>query len=179
MGQLDGLNTTFTNKGYEQINLLKEEIKENKIEVIYTSDYKRTLDTAKLINNNLPIFISKEIRGLNMGKYQGMDFNIFIQLPEVKQSFNDYSIPFENGESINDLNNRIFNFIIKICNETKYERIALITHSAVISNLKSFISKDTFISLNKCCLLYSNNKLSVIDFVNSNENNKKIKVLKK
>jgi len=115
MGQLDGLNTTFTNKGYEQINLLKEEIKENKIEVIYTSDYKRTLDTAKLINNNLPIFVSKEIRGLNMGKYQGMDFNIFIQLPEVKQSFNDYSIPFENGESINDLNNRIFNFIIKIC----------------------------------------------------------------
>lgn len=175
MGQLEGIDTNFTKKGYEQINLLSEEIKEHEIEVIYTSDYKRTLETSKLINNNLPIFINKEIRGLNMGKYQGMDFNLFIKLDEVQKSFTDYNIPFENGESINELNNRILNFIIRICHETNYEKIAIVTHSAVISNLKSFITKEPFMSLNKCCLLYKDNKFYVIDYVTSKEEKQKIK----
>lgn len=175
MGQLEGINTNFTQKGYEQIDLLSEEIKEHEIEVIYTSDYKRTLETAKLINNDLPIFINKEIRGLNMGKYQGMDFNLFIKLDEVQKSFSDYNIPFENGESINELNNRILNFILRICNETNYEKIAIITHSAVISNLKSFVTNEPFISLNKCCLLYEDNKFDVIDYVTSKEEKQKIK----
>ena len=37
--------------------------------MIYSSDFNRTMDTAKLANanNKLPIIISKKARGLNMG----------------------------------------------------------------------------------------------------------------
>lgn len=174
MGQLLNLNTEFTGKGYEQINHISNELKNNKIEIIYTSDFKRTLETAKLAdaNNNLPIIITKEVRGLNMGKYQGMPFANFITLPEVRQSFYDYNIPFENGESINDLNNRIINFIRKVCNNTKHKKIAIITHSAVISNLKAFVSNEAFVSVNMCSFIYKNNNLEVLDYSLANDKNK-------
>lgn len=174
MGQLLNLNTEFTEKGYEQINHISNELKNNKIEIIYTSDFKRTLETAKManINHNLPIIITEEVRGLNMGKYQGMPFESFINLPEVRKSFNDYNIPFENGESINDLNNRTINFIKKVCNNTRYKKIAIITHSAVISNLKSFVSNEEFVSVNMCSFIYKNNNLKVLDYYLANEKNK-------
>lgn len=72
-GQLENIDTYFTDIGYKQINELTKKLKENQIEVIYCSDLKRTVETAIMANSelNLPIFYSKEIRGLNMGKYQG------------------------------------------------------------------------------------------------------------
>lgn len=171
MGQLEGIKTEFTQVGYEEIRNISNSLKENKIEVIYSSDFNRTMDTAKLANTNnqLPIIISKKARGLNMGKYQGLEFQKFINSEEIKRSFENYNIPFPEGESINELNNRLYTFINEICNQTSYERIAIITHSAAISNLKAFVSNDKYISLKMCCLMYKDNKLNVIDYIPVNE----------
>lgn len=174
MGQLEGIKTQFTHVGYDDIFEISESLKENKVEVIYSSDFNRTIDTANLANciNNLPIIITKKARGLNMGKYQGLDFEKFINSEEVKLSFKNYNIPFPGGESINDLNNRLYDLINEICNKTNYKKIAIVTHSAAISNLKAFISKEKYISLKMCCLIYKDNKLSVLDYTSVNEKNK-------
>lgn len=167
MGQLEGIKTQFTIVGYEDIFEISESLKENKVEVIYSSDFNRTVDTANLANCNnvIPVIITKQVRGLNMGKYQGLNFETFIKSEEVKFSFENYDLPFPGGESINQLNNRLYNFINEICNQTNYERIAIVTHSAAISNLKSFISKEKYISLKMCCLMYKNNKITVLDYI--------------
>lgn len=166
MGQLEGIKTEFTQVGYQDIFDISESLKKNKVEVIYSSDFNRTVDTANLANckNGLPIIITKGARGLNMGKYQGLDFQKFIKSEEVKRSFENYDIPFPGGESINQLNNRLYNFIVEICNQTSYERIAIVTHSAAISNLKAFISKEKYISLKMCSLIYKDKKLIVFDY---------------
>lgn len=178
MGQLEGIKTQFTNVGYDDIFMISKNLLENKVEIIYSSDFNRTIDTAKLANNNrVPIIISKEVRGLNMGKYQGLDFQKFINSEDVKHSFLNYAIPFPGGESINDLNYRIYTFINKICTQTEYKRIAIVTHSAAISNFKALISNDKYISLKMCSLMYKDNKLTVIDYIPVNkETVKKIKV---
>ena len=165
-GQLENIDTCFTDIGYKQINELTKNLKENQIEVIYCSDLKRTVETAIMANSelNLPIFYSKEIRGLNMGKYQGMLLKDFINQDEVKACFSNYALPLDGGESINQLNERITNFIKKICSETEYKKIAIISHSAAISNLKAYVSGDKYVSLNQCTLLYANGKLSVLDY---------------
>lgn len=165
-GQLENIDTYFTDIGYKQINELTKKLKENQIEVIYCSDLKRTVETAIMANSelNLPIFYSKEIRGLNMGKYQGMRLKDFINQDEVKACFSNYALSLDGGESINQLNERITNFIKKICSETEYKKIAIISHSAAISNLKAYVSGDKYVSLNQCTLLYANGKLSVLDY---------------
>ena len=85
MGQLEGISTYFTDTGYNQISIISKEIKKNDIEAIYCSDFKRTLETAEIANKELklPIFSCKEIRGLNMGKYQGIPFSDFIKKDEA------------------------------------------------------------------------------------------------
>lgn len=166
MGQLEGIRTKFTQVGYQDICDISESLKDNRVEVIYSSDFNRTVDTANLANynNELPVIITKKARGLNMGKYQGLDFQKFISSEEVKCSFENHDIPFPGGESVNQLNNRLYNFINEICNQTNYERTAVVTHSAAISNLKAFVSKEKYISLKRCCLMYSDNKITVFNY---------------
>lgn len=171
MGQLEGIETEFTNKGYEQIRKISKSLKENKIEIIYCSDFKRAYETAIIANEelNLPIFPCKEIRGLNMGKYQGLLFNDFISKKEVQDCFNNYNLKIGQGESINQLNKRILYFLKNMLNNTRQTKIAIITHSAVISNLKAYLSKEQYISLCECSLLYKNNRLSVINYKCNNK----------
>ena len=165
MGQLSTIHTEFTDNGYKQIECLKEKIKENKIDVIYSSDYERTINTAKMVNDtNIPFFITKKLRGLNMGKFQGLPMKEFLNSPQIQKSFKDYSIPIPNGESINDLNNRIINFIIDISDNTNYNNIALITHSAVISNLVAKLLGNSYYNFDECIIEYFEGKLYVISY---------------
>lgn len=166
-GQLDDEEIKFTDLGYRQIEKLSQELKANNVQVIYCSDYKRTSETANIANSKLgiPIFYQKELHGLNMGKYQG---NILLECSkerEFRESFQDYNLPIGGGESVNQLNARIKKFILKICKDEEYSRIAIITHSAVISNLKALLTQKKYISLDECTLLYSAGQLSVIDYV--------------
>ena len=61
MGQLEGIETKFTNKGYKQIKEISETIKEKNVEVIYCSDFQRAYETAVIANEKLrvPIFSEK------------------------------------------------------------------------------------------------------------------------
>lgn len=165
-GQLENIDIYFTEFGSKQINEISEDIRKNKIEIIYSSDLPRARETAINANknSNLPMVFCSEIRGLNMGKYQGILFKDFVDEKEVRSCFNDYDVPFENGESINQLNSRVINFIKKVCEETQYTKIAFISHSATISNLKSYLTGDKYISLNKCVITYNDGELYVKDY---------------
>lgn len=169
MGQLSSLHTKFTQNGLNQIKEIKNKIIVNGVEAIYSSDYERTLETAEMANENLnlPLVISSQLRGLNMGKYQGLPMEVLLNSNEAKASFTDHSLKFLNGESINDLNSRVINYILSICSKTKYNRIALITHSAVISNIVSHLLNVSYRCLNECTLCYSNSKLEVIKYDNN------------
>lgn len=179
MGQLEGIETSFTEKGYQELLSISESMKESHIEIIYSSDFKRTIETAKLasVQNNVPIIVTKRVRGLNMGKYQGQAFESFINSIDVKRSFADYDIPFPNGESINQLNNRLVTFIKDTCETTPYSRIAIVTHSAAISNLKNFVTQDPYVSLDRCVFQYENGKLTLLDYQTVNGDKPKQKAI--
>ncbi len=129
-GQLDDEEIKFTDLGYRQIDELSQKLKANNIQVIYCSDYKRTSETANIANSKLeiPIFYQKELHGLNMGKYQGNILSECSKERELREAFQDYDLPIGGGESINLLNTRIVKFILQICKNKEYSRIAIITH---------------------------------------------------
>lgn len=181
IGQLNEDEIKFTNFGYKQIDELSQKLKVNNIQAIYCSDYKRTAMTADIANKKLklPIFYHKELHGLNMGKYQGRILRECIKENELKNSFVDYNLLIGGGESINQLNTRIINFILKICKDTEYSRIGIITHSAVISNLKAYLTHEKYISLNECTLLFNDNQLIVVDSVPNYEKYNKQEIKEK
>ncbi|OGZ82524.1 MAG: hypothetical protein A2312_02785, partial [Candidatus Staskawiczbacteria bacterium RIFOXYB2_FULL_32_9] len=72
-GQIEDGHAVFTAKGVQEIRNLEMFFKENNIERIFSSDLERALDTAILANKEptIPMSFHKELRGFNMGKYQG------------------------------------------------------------------------------------------------------------
>lgn len=169
-GQLESIDTKFTNHGLLQINELNKIIKRNSIEAVFSSDLDRTKETSKIINEslNLPLYFYKNFRGLNMGKYQGRNMKEFLSDENVKKSFVDYDIKIPGGESINDLINRFIAGINNIYNSYNYEKIAIISHGAAISNIKSYISKSKYIDIDYCIIKVYNRKYEIIDFGNYN-----------
>lgn len=179
MGQNKNLITTFTEKGYEQIEELAHNLIKYSIEIIYCSDMQRCIDTVTIANKDsvLPVIISEEIRGLNMGILQGQRISNFSNNEYAKDSFNDHNIPFKNGESINQLNFRIINFIKNIYENSNYNHIAVITHSAAISNLVSYLMNEKYVSYDSCLVEVINDNINLLQY--SNSKNKKIILRKK
>lgn len=155
-GHLSGEDTYFTERGYQQIECISEDIVHYGIEAIFSSDFFRTQETAKIVSERtgMDVTYAKELEGLNTGTFQGTDYDSFNQNPTVIRCFSDYSIPFPGGESINDLVGRITDYIVRIMEEYPYHRIAMISHGAAISNVKQALVKLPYEDVDRCVIEY-------------------------
>ena len=165
-GQLEDIETEFTDTGLSQINNLTNLIKNNNIEAIFSSDLFRTRKTSESINKEitLPLYYFKNFRGLNMGKFQGKTMKEFLSNSKVKESFTNYDKPIPGGESINDLISRFINGINIVYNNYNYDKIAVISHGAAISNIKAFISNCKYEDIDYCVIRAYNNEYKIIEY---------------
>lgn len=103
------------------------------IDVVFASNYVRSIGTAKYIayRNKIDVNIDKNfgerIYGINSIDGIMDDFN-------VKQ-WNDIDYKLPNGESRRDVTNRMYNALIRVINDYKNKRIAIISHGTAISFL--------------------------------------------
>ena len=105
----------------------------NNIDVLYSSNYVRTIQTAKYLaeNNNIEINI---ISNLGERKF-GIDS--WEQLPEnfERKQILDENYKIGTGENQKEVRDRMYSTIIKILNENKNKRIAIVSHATAISFL--------------------------------------------
>lgn len=103
------------------------------IDVVFASNYVRSIGTAKYIaySNKIDVNIDKNfgerIYGINSVDEIIDDFN-------VKQ-WNDIDYKLPNGESRRDVTNRMYNALIRVINDYKNKRIAIVSHGTAISFL--------------------------------------------
>ena len=103
------------------------------IDVVFASNYVRSVGTAKYIayRNKIDVNIDKNfgerIYGINSIDGIMDDFN-------VKQ-WNDIDYKLPNGESRRDVTNRMYNALIRVINDYKNKRIAIVSHGTAISFL--------------------------------------------
>lgn len=116
------------------------------IDVVFASNYVRSIGTAKYIayRNKIDVNIDKNfgerIYGINSIDGIMDDFN-------VKQ-WNDIDYKLPNGESRRDVTNRMYNALIRVINDYRNNRIAIVSHGTAISFL---LDKwcDVFVNYNK------------------------------
>lgn len=116
------------------------------IDVVFASNYVRSIGTAKYIayRNKIDVNIDKNfgerIYGINSVDGIMDNFN-------VKQ-WNDIDYKLPNGESRRDVTNRMYNALIRVINDYKNKRIAIVSHGTAISFL---LDKwcDVFVNYNK------------------------------
>lgn len=103
------------------------------IDVVFASNYVRSIGTAKYIayRNKIDVNIDKNfgerIYGINSVDEIIDDFN-------VKQ-WNDIDYKLPNGESRRDVTNKMYNALIRVINDYKNKRIAIVSHGTAISFL--------------------------------------------
>ena len=109
--------------GIKQAKELKDQIRDKKFDVVFCSDLKRAVDSAKFAFADVPIIQDKRIRECDYGDLTGK-----------KEEDIDYAeyiyTPFPDGESLKDVEKRIAEFLNEIYDEFKGKRVAIISHKA-------------------------------------------------
>lgn len=103
------------------------------IDILYSSNYVRTIQTAKYIadNNNLDINVVSDLGERKFG------IDSWDQLPEnfERKQFLNENYKIGNGESQKEVADRMYSAIMEILNENKNKRIAIVSHATAISYL--------------------------------------------
>lgn len=103
------------------------------IDVLFSSNYVRTIQTAKYLaeKNNLEINVISDLGERQFG------INSWDELPEnfERKQFLDENYKIGNGESQKIVRDRMYSTTMKILNENKSKRIAIVSHGTAISYL--------------------------------------------
>ena len=113
-------------KGIEQANIIKEELKSIKFDKVYSSPLIRAYETAKIIHRG-KIIKDDRLRERSNGDFDGM------LKTEIKEQI-DINDPEEkrfNIEGINDFRKRVNSFFDEITKDKKSKNVLVVTHAGV------------------------------------------------
>ena len=118
----------------EQLAKEKLDIDElNNIDILYSSNYVRAIQTAKYIaeKNNIEINVVSDLGERKFG------ISSWDELPEdfEKRQFFDDNYKIGDGESQKEVRDRMFSVINDILNKNNNKRIAIVSHATAISYL--------------------------------------------
>lgn len=145
-------DTVLNEKGRQQAAELADKLKEGyQIRRIYTSDRRRARDTAGIIGERLGITpkVENGLEEINFGRWEGCTWQqVKEKFPEEYQIWHRnrrYHVP-PSGESYQQLLERLLPTIDDIINENEQEEedLLVVTHSAVIMTLMSYLYDTPF-----------------------------------
>lgn len=127
--------------GIKQAVALKELTKDSKFDVVFCSDLKRAHESAKLAWDGLyQIIPDARLRECNYGKLNGASSDIV----EPMQEDECIEKPFPEGESYEDVKNRIADFLAFLKQNYEGKHIAIIAHKAPQLSLDVLLKGKTW-----------------------------------
>lgn len=139
------LNVDLTEIGYKQAKKAAEYLKNEKIDVIYSSDLIRAYNTAfpHAQIRGLDVIKSKNLREVDVGAWENRYVDEIIAEWGREEYYNAWiggfgTYKFPSGESIPDACERFYNEIMDICSKNVGKTILIVSHGAII---RAFWSK--------------------------------------
>ena len=138
-----------TEKGYLQLNFLAERFKDIKLDAVYSSPLKRTMETAKAVNkyHNLEIIKVDGLMEINGGLFEG---HLWDELPDLFPEAHDlwlnrhHDFEIEQGESMREVYDRMKTAVFEIVQANKDKTVAIVSHGCAIRNFLCFANKVNF-----------------------------------
>jgi len=125
--------------GVKQSIDLKKQVNKKEFDVIFCSDLKRAIDSAKLVFGESDIIIDKRLRECNYGKFNSKPSEI---VEPMQEKFIIERFP--QGESYEDVKKRIEEFLEFLKKEYDGKNIAIVSHKAPQIALEVIINKKTW-----------------------------------
>jgi phosphoserine phosphatase len=157
------IDTSLSEKGIEQAKKIARRLKEEKIDIIYSSDLKRAKETAEEINrfHKKELRLDKRLREYDLGDFTDTknawtEFNDYREIEAKKQGIEKYKVSPPNGESDLDHIERVKEFLEELI-QTKWKNLAIVAHGVtnkIFFGLINHCSKSEMYKLkqNNCCL---------------------------
>ncbi len=129
----------ISDKGYQQLALLRERFHDIPLDAVYASPLERTRETAKAVNyyHNLPIHYDAGLKEINGGLFEGRRWEDLPTLfPEAYGLWeNDFSrFEVEKGESMRQVYDRMRRTVDGIVQKEAGKTIAIVSHGCAIRN---------------------------------------------
>lgn len=127
--------------GELQAKEIAERLADKKFDAIYSSDLKRSLQTAEFVakKHNLQIKQDERLREISFGDWEGMSYDEIKKVsPDLLEKWIDdpANISPPNGETLKQLASRVTSAIDEIkANYKAEETVLLVTHAGVIRTL--------------------------------------------
>jgi putative nucleotidyltransferase with HDIG domain len=109
--------------GIKQSEELRGVVKDDKFDVIFSSDLKRAVDSAKLNFPSQEIIQDKRLRECNYGDMNGMKSSEVEKIDSV-------NVGFPNGESYLDVEKRMKSFLKDVLKNYSGKSVAIVSHKA-------------------------------------------------
>ncbi len=125
--------------GIKQSIELKKYVKNKKFNIVFCSDLKRAIHSARLTFGKIKIIPDKRLRECNYGKYNA-------KLAKIVEPMQEKSITkrFPKGESYNDVKNRINNLLKFLKKNYNGKHIAIVAHKAPQLALEVILNGKTW-----------------------------------
>ena len=169
------LNGPLSETGVEQVTKARDFLKDFPIDACYASPMVRARQSAEIIAepHGHEVQSLEEIVEVHVGDWESKSWDIIMQEdPELYQQFmkNPATIPYKNGESYHDVQQRIVPAFNKLAEENLGRMITVVAHNVVNRSLLANLldldlkyAKD--LKQNNACvnvLKYSEGKLKVV-----------------
>lgn len=159
-------NTNLTNKGREQARKAARRLMKEKIDVIFSSDLNRALDTAKIIGEILGLEVNtlEELREIRFGVWEGLTTQ------EIIDKYNNehiiwmtepHKLNLPNAESLIDLQERLLRIVNILFKDNGDKNILIVSHGASIKALILGLLGIDISFYNK--LTISNTSISIVE----------------
>ncbi|MFH1582293.1 MAG: histidine phosphatase family protein [bacterium] len=134
----------LTKRGKDQVKRSLSKIKKEKINIIYSSNFYRTKETAIISSKELgikEINFDKRLIDINMGIFHGEKKKSFYKFIGYKKR--KFSKKPPKGESWNDLKKRMKDFLKEIDRKHKEKKILIVSHGDPLWILEGLIKGMT------------------------------------
>lgn len=131
----------LTDAGYQQAEELAKLVAQLKqpVSKIICSPLIRAKETARIIAeaNHLSMEIDERLIEMNFGKFDGL----YINTPEFQKVRVEFSLPFEQGESILDVSGRVYPLLDELAESD--ETVLLVCHNALLRVIDNYFNGKT------------------------------------
>lgn len=130
------LDVALTETGIEQMKRIGERLKNERVDVLLSSDLQRTRKGAEIIGTMIGLKPQPNaaFREINLGEWEGLTRDEIVEQFPVDFEERSQNLPYfriRNGESFADLQDRVIREIETVLEEYKGKNIALIAHGGV------------------------------------------------
>lgn len=154
-------------EGRVQAMAIAKRLKDENIDLFYSSDLKRAYETASIIakEHNKEVEKCKEFREISLGDWEGLNFNM------IQEKYNDiYNVwrktphlaMIPNAEKISDIISRAIGKLEKILKENKEKNILIVSHGITIKVMLSVLMGMEVTNIHK--IRQDNTSLNILEY---------------